>query len=207
MKYIIKEVPQSKMIIISDLNNLDNMYDLIKNLTLNNHIKFVGYTNTPEIYYKNASLHIFPSISESFGFVLCETKMFGIPNIIIGIDYISSIIGGTIIVYDDNPESISREAIKILNDNNYRIKLGKEARKSMKKFNNNLTLNKWVNLILAIYNGKQYYDSIRLKDINIKENNIQKIMKNQITLLKMRKKSFKNITIRDIENFTLLINK
>ena len=206
MKYIIKKVPQSKMIIISDLNDLDYMHNLIRNLTLDNHIKFVGYTNSPEIYYKNASLHIFPTISESFGLVMCETKIFGIPNIIVGIDYISPIIGGTIIIYDDNPESIAVEAIKILNNDTYRIKLGNDARKSMKTFHNNLTLNKWVNLILAIYNGKQYYDSLRLQEIKIKEKDAKTIMQKQIKLLKMRDVSFKNISIRDIENFTLLIN-
>ena len=205
MKYIIKKVPQTKMIIISDLKDLDYMHNLIKNLTLDNHIKFVGYTNSPEIYYKKASLHIFPSISESFGLVMCETKIFGIPNIIVGIDYISPIIGGTIIVYDDNPESIAVEAIKILNNDTYRIKLGKDARKSMTAYHNNLTLNKWVNLILAIYKGKQYYDSIRFQETKIKEKNAKKIMKKQIELLKMREMSFKNISIKDIENFTLLI--
>ena len=181
------------------------MYNLTKNLTLDNHIKFIGYTNTPEIYYKNASLHIFPTISESFGLVMCETKIYGIPNIIVGIDYISAIKGGTIIVYDDKPQSIAREAIKILKNENYRKKLGKDARKSMKQFNNDLTLNKWVNLLLSIYKGKQYYDIIRLQEKKIKEKDVKKIIKNQIKILKMREISFKNISIRNIENYTLLV--
>ena len=75
----------------------------------------------------------------------------------------------------------------------------------MKTFHNNLTLNKWVNLILSIYNGKQYYDSLRLQEIKIKEKDAKTIMQKQIKLLKMRDVSFKNISIRDIENFTLLI--
>ena len=205
MIYIIKKVPQSKMIVISDLKDLDYLQNLTKNLTLDNHIKFIGYTNIPEIYYKNASLHIFPTISESFGLVMCETKIYGIPNIIVGIDYISAIKGGTIIVYDDKPRSIAREAIKILRNDNYRKKLGKDARKSMKQFNNDLTLNKWVNLLLAVYKGKEYYDIIRLQEKKIKVKNAKEIMKSQIKILKMRDISFKNISISNIENYTLLV--
>ena len=62
---------------------------------------FVGYTSIPEIYFKNSSLNIFPSIAEAFPMVLSETKMYGIPNILVGIDYVSNIKGGSIIIYDD----------------------------------------------------------------------------------------------------------
>ena len=205
MKYIVKEIPQSKMIIISDLSNIDNMKNIIHNLTLENYIEFVGYTNSPEIYYKNASLHIFPTISESFGLVMCETKIYGIPNILVGVDYLSGIKGGTIIVYDDKPQSIAKEAIKILKNDKYRIKLGKEARKSMKKFNNNYTLNKWIKLIFSIYNGKKDYEILRKQSKKIDENSAKKIIKNQINLLKLRIESFKNLKIREIENFTLFL--
>ena len=48
--------------------------------------------------------------------VLCETKIYGIPNILIGIDYLSISKGGTIIIYDDSSESLARESIKLLKD-------------------------------------------------------------------------------------------
>ena len=109
----------------------------INYLNLTNNIKLSGYTSTPEIYFKNASLHIFPSISEAFPMVLSETKIFGIPTILIGLDYITLAKEGTIIIYEDNPKIIAEEAIKVLNNKKYKLKLGREARKSMKKFNNN----------------------------------------------------------------------
>ena len=46
--------------------------------------------------------------------VLAETKIFGIPNIVLGLDYLTIVKGGTIIIYDDEPYSIAREAIKII---------------------------------------------------------------------------------------------
>ena len=167
MYYIIKEIPETKLKIISDLNLIGYLYDLQKKLKLGESLEFVGYKANPEIYFKNASLHIFPSISESFGLVLCETKIFGIPNILLGLDYVSIVNGGTIIIYDDNSFSIAKEAIKILKNEKYRKKLGKEARKSMKKFKNELLLKKWIKLILSIYNGEKYYENLRKKDLKM----------------------------------------
>jgi hypothetical protein len=138
--------------------------------------------------------------------VLCETKIYGIPNILIGLDYVKMAKGGTIILYDDSPESISRESINILKNINYRKKLGKEARKSMKQFKNELLLKRWVKLILSIFKGDEYYKNFKNQDRNIPENKSLNIIKNQIKLLKMRNKNFENITTNKLENFTFLEN-
>jgi glycosyltransferase involved in cell wall biosynthesis len=160
----------------------------------------------PEIHFKNASLHIFPSISESFGMVLSETKIYGIPNILIGLDYLSISHGGTIIVYDDNPESIAKEAIKILNNYTYRQKLGKEARRSMLNFRNKLILKRWNQLILSIYNGDNYYQILRNKGPKVSENYSIELIKNQINLLKKRNNTFNNLTLQYLCNFTKMEN-
>ena len=120
MKNIIKEMPECKLKIISNLDGINELEKLIDQLNLNNEIKFVGYTSTPEIYFKNTSLHIFPSISESFGLALSETKIYGIPNIILGIDYVSASKYGTIIIYDDSPNIIAKESLKILKNEKYK---------------------------------------------------------------------------------------
>ena len=206
MKYIAKEIQDSKMKIISDFSYIDHLKESVIKLNLNNSIEFIGYSSTPEIYFKNASLHIFPSICESFGLVLSETKIFGIPNIVVGLEYVSIVKGGTIILYDDNSESIAKEAIKILKDDNYRKKLGKEARKSMQKFKNKLLLKKWIKLILAVYNGEKYYLNLRKEDEKLPENESLIILNRQVELLKMRIPNFTKITIKNIENFTYMKN-
>jgi glycosyltransferase involved in cell wall biosynthesis len=192
------------MKIISDFFLIEHLKQLVNKFNLDNCVEFVGYTSVPEIFFNNASLHIFPSICESFGLVLSETKIFGIPNIVVGLDYISIVKGGTIILYDDKSESIAKEAIKILKDDNYRKKLGREARKSMKKFKNDLLLKKWLKLILSIYNGDSYYLNLRKEDEKIPENESLIILKKQVELLKMRMPNFANITVKNIENFTYM---
>ena len=199
MKFIIKEIPDSQLNIIS-IYKSKNLRELIHSLNLEEKVKYVPLTLSPELYFKNASLHFFPTNYESFGLVLCETKIYGIPNIIVGIDYVSTAKGGVININDDNPENIAKEAIKILKNDNYRKKLGKDARESMKKFQNILTSKKWVELLLSVYNGEYFYNKLKNEEKRISEKEAINILDNQIKLLNMRMPTMKNITINDIFN-------
>ena len=204
MEYIKKEIPESKMKIISKINNTEYLQELVNNIHLEQYIDFVGFNSKPEIFFKNSSLHIIPSISESFSMSLCETKIHGIPNILLGLDYLSLSKGGTIIIYEESPESIARESIKILKNYIYRKKLGKEARLSTKKLNNKLLLKKWIKLILSIYKGDIYYQSLRNNDTKLSNKEAIYILQNQLNLIKKRKIEFKNITLNDFLNFSIL---
>jgi glycosyltransferase involved in cell wall biosynthesis len=204
MEYISQEFKDCEMKIISNITDIDNLKYLVENLNITKDVKFVGYNKNPEIYFKKASLHLFPSISESFGYVLFETKIYGIPNILMGLDYVSIAKEGNIIIYDDTPESLAKEGIKILKYDNYRKKLGKQARKSMKKISNDLPFRKWIELILSVYNGYEYYDLLRKKEIEMNKLSALNILNNQIKLLKMRNSNFSNYTINNFENFSFV---
>lgn len=199
MKFIINEVPDSRLIIISK-SKPDKLRKLIHSLNLEENIRFTPFTLSPELYFKNASLHIFPTSYESFGLVLCETKIYGIPNILLGLNYVSIAKGGTIIIYDDKPESLANEAIKILKNKRYRKKLGKEARKSMKKFNNDILLLKWVQLILSVYKGDKYYNLLRKNAKKISDDEAINIINSQVKFLQMRLPNLRNITFNKFIN-------
>ena len=182
LEYIIKEIPNCKLIIISKLSGIEKLQNLVNNLNLENNTIFNGYSSLPDLYFRNASLNIIPSISEAFPMVLSETKIYGIPNIIIGLDYIFNAKGGTIIIYDDQPEYLAEEAIKIIMKKEYRKKLGKEGRISMKKFNNDLIVNDWIELIISIYKGQYYYNKLRKEKKKLSQNDGVNILNNQIKL-------------------------
>jgi len=180
MEYIIQEIPQCELTILSNLTGINAQQDLINNLNLEDNIKFIGYSSIPDIFFNKVSLNIFPSISESFGLVLSETKLYGIPNILLGLDYVSISKGGTIIIYDETPESLAKNAIRILNNSLLRSKLGREAKKSMLKFNNNLLSDKWANLIIAIYKGNEHYEAFREKVISV-----ETLIRNHLNILNL----------------------
>ena len=206
MEYIINEIPECKMLIISEIKGMENLMILIDNLNLKNNIIFNGYTSMPEIYFKNSSLNIFPSISEAFPMVICETKIFGIPNIMIGIDYITVSEKGIEIIYDDCPELLAIKSVKLLLNYEYRKNLGTEGRKNMKRFNNDLLLIKWFKLIVSIYKGEIYFEIMKRNEKEMEKNNSLYILNNQINLLKIRIPKFKNISINDFENFNFMEN-
>ena len=203
MSFIVKEIPECKMFIIS--HPYKNINSCIYNLNLQLNVKVVGALTNPESYLKNSSLHIFPSLTEAFPMVLGEVKIFGIPTILCGLDYLILSKGGTVIIYDDNPLSIAKEAIKILNDYKYRKKLGKEARKSMKRIKNTLIIKKWIKLLFNVYNGIDKLSFSKLftnynKLVTEKEANI--ILKNQMILLKRRIPSLSKLTLDKLESYS-----
>ena len=200
MKTIIKEIPNCRMNIISSKKNKLNK--LVKRLKLRKYVKFTGIQKKIEIYLKHASLHIFPSLSESYAMALGEAKIFGIPSIICGLDFLSLAKGGTVIIYDDNPDTIAKEAIKILKNETYRKKLGKEARESMKNRNNKIIAKKWKNLLLSVYRGDDdsYNKLNNQKKMNVNEAN--QILNNQLGLLKKRNNRFNRLTLTKLESYS-----
>ena len=206
MEYITKEIPLCKMKIISNLNNTDFLQNLIINLKLKNNVEFVEFISKPEIYFKNISLHIFPTISEAFPLALCETKIYGIPNILLGLNYLSMSKGGTIIIYDDLTETIAKEAIKLLKNDIYREMLGKEARLSMIKYNNKILLKKWVKLIVCIYYGDVYYQKLLDQNKSMSQKFALNLLEEQLKLIKKRKPQYYNFTVSNFLNYTYLQN-
>ena len=142
--------------------------------------------------------------------VLIETKIFGIPNILLGLDYIIFSKGETIIIYDENPEAIEKESLKILKNETLRKKLENEARSSIEKINYKSILKKWIKLILSVYNGDIYYQKLAYKERNDKHlisSIALKILNNQQNLFKNRNTNYQNLTvILQIHNKLFLIN-
>ena len=76
----------------------------------------------------------------------------------------------------------------------------------MKKFNNDYLILKWIELILSVYNGDNYYNIIREKNKKISEKEISYIINNQVNIFKIRDFYFENITINNYINFNFMEN-
>ena len=201
MKNIIKEIPNSQMNIIS--LPIKECEELIQNLNLVKNIRFLGFQRSIEIFLRNSSLFILPSFSESYPMVLSEAKIFGIPSIICGLDYLCLAKRGTIIIYDDNPDTISKEAIQILKNKEYRKKLGNEARRSMKKIKNHVIIEKWIKLLKSIYKGDEQYKKLTTEnEYKITEKEAGKILKNQLQRLKRQDNFLREATLEQLKHYS-----
>ncbi len=101
---------------------------------------------------------------------------------------------GTIIIYDDNPDTNAKESIKILKNKKYRKKLGKEARESIKNHKNKFIAKKLIKLFLSVYKDdyKSYKNLNTHKKVTRKE--AKQILNNQLSLLKRRYPCFNRLT-------------
>ena len=209
MENIIKEIPDSKMNIIGKYNS--KLSRIISDLNLTDYVNFSGFHSNIKEHLKSASLHILTSFAEAYPMVLSETKIFGIPTILCGLDYLALAKGGTVNIYDDNPETIAKEAIKILKDDKYRKELGNEARKSMEKIRNNLIAKRWVKLFLSVYkdnkdnkdNNDKYFKKLVSEDgrKKLSKEEAEKILNNQLKLWIKRIPILGNTNISTVKSF------
>ena len=156
MSEILKEIPDAQLTIVSP-NHPQNLKDLVKKLKIENNTKWIGFTNNISEFYLNASVLLVTSVSESFPMVLNEGKAYGLPIVSFDIDYSPCFQKGVITVEMFNYTLMAKEAIKLLNNYEYRRKIGNEAKLSLDMYNNNETLNMWDKLFTSLINGTDDY--------------------------------------------------
>lgn len=121
-----------KLIIIGCGKLKYDLENLINDLKINDKCILLGKIDNPYPYIKNASLMLSASNAESFGLSVAESMYLGVPVVCFynrGIsDFINN--GQNSIVVDNNEDFVN-EIIKVNHDNDYKIKLSLNAKKSM----------------------------------------------------------------------------
>ena len=159
MNLIVKSMPNAKLYIISSNHSIDFLEQLIRQLHLEKNIQILHDVNKTE-YYLNSSLLLYPSISESYSFIMNEAKSHAIPIIAFNLSYNPSYHKGVILVDNLNYSQMAREAIRILNNFEYRKIKGLEAKLSLYEyiFNNEIIekFKKIFNILLEKNNTEEY---------------------------------------------------
>ena len=112
-----------------------------------NDIHFLGYVNdeTQEILYSGASLFIYPSFYEGFGFPPLEAMAHKIPVITSNVSSLPEIVADSALMVDPNRDQEIAEAIKlILKDDNYRENLIAKGLKRVEFFSWDKTAEKYL---------------------------------------------------------------
>lgn len=156
---IIDAIPNSRFIIIGKDTHLApdggsyQRYLLVNlNKKYHNHVEFLGYVDSSELneYYRNCSVFVAPSLYESFGIIYLEAMAWGKPVVGCNVGGVPEIIqdGETGLIIEPYDENALCRAIIKLNDEKFRVLLGKNARKRVESL---FSLEKFVKKTISIY--------------------------------------------------------
>lgn len=145
---IVKEIPNSKSIMIGDGDLFDKVQKFLIENSLQNKITLMGYNENPYPYLKNSKICIIPSKSEGFSLTAIEAGALGVPvvaNNTFGLREIVKKING--ITYSKEKDA-SRKILNLINDNSKYIFISKMERK---KVNNNFDILNLKDSFLNLY--------------------------------------------------------
>ena len=153
MSYIVKEVPDAKLIIATSDPKLDFLQNLTKLYNITNSVSFKIFPNITEIFL-NSSVLIFTSLCEAFPMAMNEGKAHGLPAVAFDIPFSPPFQSGVITVPHLHVRALAIETIKLLKDYNYRKIKGKESKLSLNRFSNQETVKLWEKLFYSLANGE-----------------------------------------------------
>ena len=203
MSFIVKEVPDAKLILLSSSSNIQNLKDYAKELGVYNSIIFNYYTENITKVFWDSSVLMYTSLSEAFPLAMVEAKAHGLPvaafDVACSPPYQKGVIGVDML----DCEGLANETVKLLKDYEYRKRMGKESKLSLNKFNNVETEKLWEKLFLSLMKGDKYFRKYQkeIEDKYYDENKArERLAKRFRDLLRLNK----NFTCHTLDDFTKL---
>lgn len=185
MQIIVKKFPDAILKIIGGFNKYsESLKKLAQDLNVSNNVMFYNSQQDLRPFYSNASLYFMTSSSESFSFVLAESKAYGLANIVTGKEYLVLTKKGSIVVKDNDYKEMAYKAIKLFSNKTYLREQGRSARESLANFLPEKVDLRYINLYESLMNGtsKKFFDLEYKKYINEKES-----LKDLLTSLELAK--------------------
>lgn len=143
--------------IAGDGNEFSQIKNLVKNLSLENKIEFLGEIKKTEEFYKQIDILIIPSRTEGLPLVMLEAMACGVLVIANNVGAISTVINNNfngILMANNNPETIQNSIEYCLNNFHNMKSLIENAQKTVKKFSIEKSVEKFENTIMEIINNK-----------------------------------------------------
>ena len=201
MPYIIKEVPDAILNIVSSNSNINFLKDYAKELNVTNNIIFNRFIeNISEVFW-NSSVFMYTSLSEAFPMAMNEAKAHGLPIVAFNVQYSIPYQSGVINVDMLDCEALANETIKLLKDYDYRKKMGDKAKLSLNQFSNNVTVELWGRLFDSLLEGEESYRKLQ-KEIELKYYNEERAREHMEKHYEDLLRYNKNFTCHTINNFT-----
>ena len=149
---VYKKYPDSKLNIIGDGEELENIQNKIKNYKLENNVILHGFRNREYInnLLKDSSIYLMTSYTESFGLVLLEAFSFGIPCIAYDSaegarEIISDNYNGYLVQNRDKEKMVKR-ICTLLANRNRRLIMGDNGFNKALEYDSKKIAQEWINL-------------------------------------------------------------
>lgn len=162
MTYIIKEVPDAKLILATSNRNIKQLKEITEKYNISNNIIFQFFPNITKMFL-NSSVLLFTSLCEAFPMAMNEGKAYGVPIVAFNIPFSPPFQSGVITVPHLDVEALAKETIKILKDYNYRKIMGKKSKLSLNRFTNNGTVQLWEELFDSLDKGNDEFRKFQKK--------------------------------------------
>ena len=152
-KRLNKEYPKWTLDIVGDGSERKSIEDFIRSNELSNKVKLHGFQGKEYIdkLLNQSSIYLMTSYTESFGIVLIEAMSHGVPCIAYDSaegarEIINSGENGYLIKHR-NVEAMVKKIGDLIENKEERIKIGSQARESVKKYTSDVVAEEWYTLI------------------------------------------------------------
>ena len=140
-------------------DDMPKIEEMVRNKQLEKHVRFMGYTNTPEEVMLKSEVFVLTSDYEGIPNTLIEAMSIGMPVVSTDCDpggarmLIEDGVNG-LIVRKNNAQEIADAIIRVFSDIDLRQKMSREAYKITEKYTEKIIFSKWVKYITHITNKK-----------------------------------------------------
>ena len=202
MTYVVKEVPDARLTLVSSDSRIQFLRNLTKDLNLTNNVFINHHTLNVSSYFWNSSVFLYTSLSEAFPMAMNEGKAHAVPIVAFDVPYSPPYQNGVITVDLLDCEALAKETILLLKDYEYRKKMGELAKKSLDRYSNKETVELWGKLFNAllsnnITNFRKLQEEIEQKYYN-EENARKHMQKHYNALLRYNNRFY----CHTLDNFT-----
>lgn len=151
--FLLKKHSDWKLDIIGDGSERENLESFINEHELNGSVTLHGFQNKDYIakVFKNSSIYVMTSFTESFGIVLIEAMSYGIPCVAFdsaeGAREIIDSGSNGLLVKSRSFLAMVRAIEKLMDNKEMRIKFGSQARNDSKKYTSSVVSEYWFDLL------------------------------------------------------------
>ena len=199
--YIVKEVPDAKLTLVTSDYRIEFAKNLAKDLNISKNLVINYHTYNISQHFWNSAVHMYTSLTEAFPMAMNEAKAHGLPIVAFDVPFSPPYQDGVITVDLLDCKGLARETIKLLKDFDYRKRMGEISKLSLNKYSNEETIEMWGKLFKSLLSEDRNDYREFQKEIEKKYYN-EKIAKKHIekhfdALLRYNK----NFTCYTLDNF------